>query len=257
MSHHLQTSCQRSAVRSRRNWRLAALASAAAIIVSAGTAQAQTIGVQFLDTKKGSTLTVTSPTANGDFFAGQLSHALSNPLGGTPVDLAGTRSTFCIELAQFVSSSLITYAYLDTNSGSIYTGIQPYDSRITAAVWMFSRFGQLASTTTNNNVAAAMQLALWEVMTDWDPVLGRSSLSIDSGAFSATKTNSNAINGALLTQLNLYLDGAVPGVGLPRDVAVLVSDTAQDQITFVPTPGAGLIAAAGAAVLLGRRKRHV
>jgi len=257
MSHHHQTSCQRTAVRSRRNWHSAALASAAAIFAIAGTAQAQTLGVRFLGTNKGSALTVTSPTTNGNFFAGQLSHALSNPLGGTPVDLVGTRNTFCIELAQFVSSSVITYAYLDTNSGSIYTGIQPYDSRITAAVWMFSRFGQVASNTTNNDVAAAMQLALWEVMTDWDPVLGRSSLSIDSGAFSATKTNSNAINGALLTQVNLYLDGAVPGIGLPQNVAVLASNTAQDQITFVPTPGAGLIAAAGAAVLLGRRKRHV
>ena len=223
--------------------------SALVLLCFAGAASAQTIDVRFVGSGAGESITVTSPSVNGGLFAGQLRHELSNPLGGTPVDMAGTRNTYCIDLGQYVATNTTTYAYLDTNAPSIFTGNAAIDARLTAISWLFSRDGAAASSTSDNAVAAGMQVALWEVITDWDPNVGRASLDLGSGAFMA------GASPAVLAQANAFLDNAIPGLGLPADVAILADGVFQDQITLVPTPGAALVAGTGILWMMGRRRR--
>ena len=222
--------------------------SALALLCFAGAASAQTIDVRFVGAGAGESITVTSPNVNGGVFAGQLRHELSNPLGGTPIDLAGTRNTYCIDLGQFVSGNTTTHAYLDTNAPSIFTGDPVVDARLTAISWLFSRDGAAASSTGDNVIAAGMQVALWEVITDWDPSVGRTSLDLGNGAFMAGASL------AVLVQANAFLDSAIPGLGLPANVAILADGVFQDQITLVPTPGAALVAGTGILWMVGRRR---
>jgi hypothetical protein len=94
-----------------------------------------------------------------------------------------------------------------------------------------------------------MQVALWEVITDWDPSVGRASLDLGSGSFMA------GASPAVLAQANAFLDDAIPGLGLPVNVAILADGVFQDQITLVPTPGAAMVAGTGMLWMVGRRRR--
>lgn len=219
-----------------------------AVLSLAGAASAQTMDLSFLGTSAGSSVTVTAPGHNGGTFAGQIRFNFANPQGGTPSSFVGNQISFCIELPQGVSSSARTYNYVPTTSPAFVTGNSTTDARRAAVAWLFERHGNQA-TSGNNTVAAAMQLAIWEVMNDWNPATGRASLDLSSGNLTST------VSGATLTQANAFLDDAIPGIGLPTGVAIWTNNNVQDQITVVPTPGAGVIAAFALAGMVGRRRR--
>lgn len=222
------------------------------LVGAAGLASGQTVEAKFLGTGVGDNVKVTTGSGSSNLFAGQLRYQLQNPLAAPP-ELTGNRNTFCIDLGQFVSGSFQVYSYLD--GSSVFTADPVFNDRIRSAAWMFSRYGGAAVTSTSTVETAAMQLALWEILTDYNPNLPGKGLDITSGNFSASKTSGSSLSSALVTQVNVLLNDAAPGVGMPSNVAFLSNGTYQDQITIVPAPAAGVLAGAG---ILGyglRRRR--
>lgn len=225
------------------------LAVAAALVSAAGLANADMITVQFTGTQRGQNVRIASPGHNGNVFAGQLKHTLSNG----PAELNGAWITYCTDLAQYVSSNPAQYEVVDV---ALVPGYAPMGADKAAAVrdlYIYAAGSQL-STTTSNDLATAFQLAVWEVITDFNAAGSNYGLSITSGAFSATRTNGNALASGITTQLNSLFAAIGNQPSSPIALLGIKSANHQDQLIPIPAPGAAALAGLGVLCLSARRR---
>lgn len=226
--------------------RIAALAA----LAIAGIANADVIDARFTGTQKGSTVRVDSPYFDGNVFAGQLKHTLSNG----PAELNGNWITFCTDLAQHVTSNTREY---DIVSVSMLPDNDPMGEAKAAAIrdlYIFANGSQL-TTTTSNDLATAFQLAVWEIVLDFNnnPEAGYG-LSVTAGDFRARKTSGSPLSSGVMTQLN-NLFGAIGDMPeSPISILGIRSGDYQDQIIPVPAPGAAALAGLGVLLVAGRRR---
>jgi len=225
------------------------LSAAAALALAAAGASADVISVQFTGTQSGQSVKIASPSYNGNVFAGQLKHTLS----AGPAWLNGNWITYCVDLAQHVTSSAQTY---DIVSVSSLPDSSPMGLAKAAAIrdlYVYSNGAQL-TTGTSNDYAAAFQLALWEIVTDYNPSVTGGNLSLTAGSFTAKKTDGSALaTGVTSVASTLFSKiGAAPES--PITLLGLRSGTAQDQVIPVPAPGAATLAGLGLLAIAGRRR---
>lgn len=221
----------------------------AVFVAASGIAQAEMIEARFTGTQKGSTVRVTSPDLTGNTFAGQLKYSLSDG----PEDIIGDWVTFCSDLAQRTNGSDRWYDIVPVSSlpGSAPMGEAKADA--IRDLYIFSAGSQLTSTT-SNNLATAFQLAVWEIINDFDANAPGYNLSITSGLFSATKTNGDALPSGITTELN-SLFGAVGNTpNAPVSLMGLRSGSYQDQLIPIPAPGTAALAGLGALCFISRRR---
>jgi len=222
----------------------------AALLATADAAQADTIGVVFTGTQRGQNVAIDSPWHDGNVFAGQLKHTLSNGTGASSA-LNGHWITFCTDLNQYVTQSVQSY---DVVSVSSMPDNQPMGALKAAAIADMYTYaaGSHLLTTTSNDLAAAFQLAVWEIVIDYTAAAGHN-LSITSGSFQATATGGSALTAGVSTQLsNLF--AAVGNVSGTTSLIGVRSGSSQDQL--IPVPAAGPLALAGLGLLcVARRKR--
>lgn len=224
-----------------------------AIVLLAGAAQADTINVRFTGTGAGSNVHVASPGFSGNVFAGQLKHTLS---GGTGAAAAfdGDYLTYCTDLAQHVTGSTKSY---DVVSITQLPDSSPMgDAKANAIRSIYSAANSAQSVVgASNDLATAFQLAVWEIVTDFNPAASNSGLSITGGSFLATTTNGGSLSGGILSQLNTLFAAALAGAG-GTDLVGIRSGQYQDQILpiAVPAPGAAALASLGLLCMTGRRR---
>lgn len=228
---------------------------AAVVAAAAGAASADTVNAKFVGTGKGANVKIIGPGVNQNVFAGQLKHELS---GGTGLGamLNGTYVTYCSDISQYVTSTTKTYTVLPVEQ---VPGASPMGLNKASALRNLYTFGagaQLLNTATND-YAAAFQIAVWEIVHDYNSNLGVSSLSLTGGSFQAKNTNGNALPSGIATQLNTLFAGIfnLPEGANPVDIAGISHATAQDQIVTVPTPGALALAGTGGLLFIKRRRK--
>jgi hypothetical protein len=195
----------------------------------------------------GRNVNVTHGTTTGNVFAGQIRLTLSNSTG---FDLNGTWTSFCTELNQHIEVGGAAQTYtvlpvhdLPTPSAGMGTTRADAIARMYAAA-NFAQFG------TNNDIAAAFQISVWEVSMDYDGTSG--SLNTNSGTFKGNSL-SDAISGHVAT----FLSAAANTGGTMSSIIGIGSTTKQDQIldlsNGIPAPGA--MALLGLAGIVGTRRR--
>lgn len=228
---------------------------AAAVVAAAGAAQADTIDVRYLGTGRGSSVRITHAGGTQNVFAGQLRHTLTNGTG-LGATLHGTWVTFCTDLNQRVSSSTRTFDVVSVAQLPNWGAMGVARANAIRDMYAFANGSQLLSTA-SNNLAAAFQLAVWEVVTDFNPSVGVASLSLASGGFRATKTDGSAFSSTLMNHVNSLFGsiGAAPAGGGNVNILGLRSGTTQDQIVPIPAPGAFALTSLGCICLAGRRRR--
>lgn len=231
-------------------------ATAAVIAALAGAATlagADTIDVRFTGTGRGQQVRVTHPGGTMNVFAGQLYHELTNGSGPLGDEIEGTWATYCTDLTQYVTSTVRTYDVVDV---ALVPNVSPMGVARADALrdlYAFSN-GLQGQTGASNDYAAAFQLAVWEIVTDYNAGVGLSSLSITSGSFRATKTDGSALSAGVSAALNTFF-GAIGAEGPGASLLGLRSSSAQDQIIpIVPAPGPIALAGLGA-LCLGMRRR--
>jgi hypothetical protein len=216
-------------------------------------ASADFVDVVYAGTGAGSNVKVSSPVRNGDVFAGQIKMTLSNSTG---VDLNGNWIAYCTDLGQNVSGGSTTYEVLPVASLPMGGGMGAAKAAAIGDLYAFAAGSQLTNTT-SAALATAFQLAIWEIVHDFDANAAGFGLNVTSGTFSATKTDGSALSAAVMGHLASLF--AAIGTTNGATLLGLGHPSAQDQILevsgFVPGPGVLACSAIGLIIRGARRRR--
>lgn len=226
---------------------------ALATVAVAASANAGFVDMKFLGTSEGSNVRTTHFGDTRNVFAGQLRHRIANGAGAEAA-LNGDHRTFCADFYQFVSSSYTPYEVVEIEFVPNALPMGNVKAGALRSIYTASGAAALASNA-SSSLAAAFQLAIWEIVTDFDG--SAASLSITTGHFSATKTDGNVLSSSINNHLATLFAAAVSSnEGVPNLVG-LRSDCAQDQLVMgfsIPTPGTAVLAGLGI-LCVGRRRR--
>lgn len=226
---------------------------AAAIIAAASSvASADVINVRYLGHGSGRSVEIQSPGIDGDVFAGQLRHELSGATGAS-AQYNGTWLTYCTDLFQYVSSSTRAFELvpLPVVPGSAPMGVEKAEA--IQRLYTFAEGDQLLAGA-SNDLACAFQLAVWEIVCDYNPSQANFGLNMTSGSFRAARTDGSPLWSGVTSHLTNFFD-AVKIESMPlTSVVAVTSGTYQDQIIPIPTPGAVALAGLGGLCLLRRRR---
>ncbi len=218
-------------------------------------AMAQSVMMKFNGTGTGSNVRVTFGTTTSDVFVGQLKHSITGPTNTDP-RLNGNFVTYCIDLSQVVSSQNRSFDVVQLNSAPSILGDKAM--RASALESLFANVGNAPLMwNTSNDYAAAFQLAIWEIINDFDSSKTNAGLDITGGEFTARRTNNSALTSGMMNNLNTFLGFARAGTSMPQSNSLLgiASATNQDQVTMIPTPAAAALAGLGMGLIAARRRR--
>jgi hypothetical protein len=234
--------------------RTAFLASAAALAVTAA-ATADIVDVRFTGTGLGRNVRTSYLGNSQNVFAGQLHHQFSDGTGEASL-LDGPLITYCSELTEYVTNSSREYELTSLPLAPNSDPMGAVSAQALTDIWDFADGLQFATQNTGDNrdFAAAFQIAVWEVVHDYDGSLA--SLDTNAGDLTVTRTNGQALSGGIATQLS-GLFGAVGGNSSFDGLRVVTRAGSQDQVVVVPTPGALALCLAAFVPLAGSRRRRV
>ncbi len=211
----------------------------------ASAASADTVQAQFTGTGYGQNVSVSQDSgANfGNVFAGQLQYTLSSSSGPTYY-LNGQWISFCTELGQFTNGNNQLYTVMDVADLPIPgAGMGAAKAGMVAQLFTAAAGSQYSA---SNDLASAFQLAVWEIVNDYD---GSTLASMDLG----TGIFRGNVNGTIGGMVSTFLSGAF-NASSGADIIGLGSETYQDQLIEVPAPG--VLALLGFAGLSAPRRRR-
>lgn len=233
--------------------KMRSITTAAVVLGVAGVAAADTVDLRYTGPGAGQSYSINAGGSNSDVFAGQLNFLASDGTGAG-ASLNGTLRSFCIDvlepLAPFASGAQ-TYDLNDladapvTNAGDPAMGAAKADA--IARMYTFAAGQQFGA---SSDYAAAFQLAVWEVIADFD-----TTLDLGDGDFEVTSAVSTSVSDIVDD-----LFGAAADLSISEaNVGALTNRGLQDQIyqVVIPLPGAAGLAAVGLAGvgLVGRRRK--
>lgn len=231
---------------------------AAIAALGAGSAAlADTVDVKFLGAGQGRVIKFDLNGKRHNVFAGQLEHRFSNGTG-VGARFEGDLLTFCTDLMEHVSQDTDTFDVVDPQFAP---NPAMGEARADALrdIYAFAGGAQLARGA-DRDFAAAFQLAVWEIVYDFDSDEGRSSLDVESGAFESYKRNGSRLSTAIRDHL-ADLFAAVGSFEERGDFGLfaVTNNGKQDQLVgtpMVPLPTPGALAFAGLLGVAGARKRR-
>ena len=228
-------------------------AAAIAVAAIAASSFAGTVDVKFVGTGLGRNVQVNRNGNATNLFAGQLMHNFSNGQGDC-VSLSGTQATFCTELTEYVATNTSPFdsAALEDAPESGPMGAAAAQAVKDIYAQANGRQFATSGTVDNKDLAAAFQIAIWEVVTDYDGTAA--SLDVTAGDLKVTKMDGSDLSAGVAD----YLAELFGAVGMNADgdgIFAVVNDCYQDQIVMVPLPAAALLGAAGLGVIIWRRRK--
>ncbi len=222
--------------------------------MAASASMADGVDLRFKETGAGSNVKIQYGSTSQNVFSGQLLHEFSNGTG-IMADIQGDFFTYCTDITQYVNRNGTRYEVTPLTQIPNAPGVTPMSFEQAQAIRNLfagadgAQFGESVS----NDLAAAFQLMVWEIVWDFGPGESPVDLDLSTGSFRASKTNGSSLSSGVLSQfstLRTYV-GQVSGVG---GLVGLSSGSAQDQLFVVPGPGSGVLAGMG--LLLATRRRR-
>lgn len=234
------------------NTRTGFFAAFAIFAVSAVSALADTVDMRFVGTGSGRNVRVTTPDRTFNVFAGQLRHSFSNGTGAASA-LNGELLTYCTDLTQYVSSTTRSFTVRPVGDAPVGNAMGMDKARAIASLYDYAMGTQINSTS-SADMACAFQLAVWEIVSDFNWSLGSGSLSLSTGNFRASQTNGSPVWSTVNTLLNGLFNHTNNSSFSPNGILAITSSNYQDQLIQVPAPGAAMLAGLGLTLLAGRRR---
>lgn len=227
-----------------------------AVVLMAGSAMAGTVDTQFVGTGLGRSVGI-SHNGGGrqSLFAGQLKHDFSNGTGQCE-SLDGMYRTFCTELTQYVTSSPKEYNCAELEAVPNASPMGESKAQAIRDIYAWAAGAQLTTndTSANRDLAAAFQIAIWEIVADFDGTT--SSLNVAAGNLVATQSNGNPFG----SSIDRWLTDLFAAVGLNANMDGLFAVTHtghQDQLVLVPLPAPVMLGAAGLLGVAWYRRRSL
>lgn len=227
-------------------------AAVAAAGVASGAMAADTVSMKFTGKGAGSNVKATYYSTTLNVFAGQLKHTITNGTGWSS-RLNGDRLTFCTDFNEYVTSSFKTYLVVDPRwtPNSAPMGVDKAD----AIRDIYTTAGiAISQTGLSNDMATAFQLAVWDIVADYSASTGVAGLGLSGGHFKATTTGGGSLSSSIMTKYNTLIN-SIGHTARNAPVLGLTNNGAQDQLVYVPTPGAVSLAGLGG-LLAARRQRR-
>ncbi len=228
----------------------------AAVVAAAGFASgalaADTVSMKFTGTGSGSNVKATYFSTTLNVFAGQLKHTITSGTGWS-ARLNGDHRTFCTDFGEYVTSSFKTYKVVDPQwtPNSAPMGVD----KASAIRDIYTTAGiAISQTGLNNDMAAAFQLAVWDIVADYNASIGIAGLGLSGGHFKATNTGGGSLSSGIITNYNTLIN-SIGHTARTAPVLGLTNNGSQDQLVYVPTPGAASLAGLGG-LLAARRQRR-
>ncbi len=213
---------------------LTGVALAAAITLTPSTARAESI--DFTGIGAASVVSL-GGLFNGSVYAGELNW---NWIGSAPQGFTQSFYSYCVDLLNYVQDPQV----VSVGSSSGLTGAPYTANGGAAAAWLFDTYAGAVHAAGNAVQAAALQVAIWEVLYDSASNLGSGNVILNT-------------TGAIMSLADTYL-AALAGSSYQGSTAtVLFTSGGQDQITSrVPEPATVMLLGAGMllAMALGQRK---
>jgi hypothetical protein len=236
------------------NRRTAFLASAATLAVTA-VATADIVDVRYTGTGLGRNVRTHYQGNSQNVFAGQLHHQFSEGTGEAAL-LDGPLITYCSELTEYVTGSTREYELSPLPLAPNSDPMGEVAAQALTDIWIFADGQQLLTQNTNDNrnFAAAFQIAVWEIVHDYDGSL--LSLDVEAGDLTVTKTNGQQLASNITSHLG-DLFGAVGTNSSFSGLRAVTRAGAQDQVVMVPTPGALALCVVAFVPLAGSRRRRI
>lgn len=229
------------------------IAAALATAGIASSASADVVTVKFTGTGKGQNIRMTLNGNTSDVFAGQLKHEISGAAGANAY-LNKIWTTFCTDLTEYVSSSNKSF-----NLVTVDQLMAPRPHATEKANALRSLFATAGNTAINaaatNDQGTAFQLAVWEIITDFDSSKANNGLSLTGGSFAAKQTNNSALPSSITNLVTTYFTAAA-GNSSDNSLVGIMRDGNQDQIIKVPAPGSIALMGLGGGLIFTRKRRQ-
>ncbi|MBN4052491.1 hypothetical protein JYT82_00085 [bacterium AH-315-K20] len=232
----------------------------------ASSARADIVDMYFSGAGQGQVVRIEIGERSISTFAGQLMYEITE-VTDTPTDagdgwdMLGSQAFFCTDLFQATSRDTLPYTLTGLTGVPDSAPMSLTTASAVESLFAFADQAQFAADAPDD-LATAFQLALWEVVTDFDPGAGRSSLDIAAGEFRASNPLNEPLSGSVLAQIGTLFDAVGSGQSFGGEIMALRSPVAQDQLTAVmgvpaTIPASGSLAAFGLGLLVavGRRRR--
>lgn len=223
-----------------------------AVVGLAAMASADTVNMKYLGTSLGRNVKITLNGNSSDVFAGQLLHQFSGGTGTIGSQLNGVQTTFCTDLSQFVNTNFQSYSVVGVESvPNPGTAIGLTKANMIRDLYGSANGLQFATgnNTSNNDFAAAFQMAIWSIVYN-------GSVTLNGSALTLKNTNGTAISGTLLTAFNNVATYVGSGLRNGGVVYGVTSGSFQDQLVVVPMPAPAFAAGAGLLAVAGFRRRR-
>lgn len=210
----------------------------------AAAASADPVQMHFGGTLRGNNVSIrVNGGSSYNVFAGSVIH-----------DIDGVRAvTYCIDPDQWAATGTNVFERTSIEQALAH---RSYNSE---KAWAIAELSSLAgqdiwSETASKDLASAFQIAVWEVILDYTPGMGGSSLNLGAGNFQAAGTNGQALSGSISSIVNQLFGSMQFGQTNTNHYQAFANSRHQDFMTQVPAPGAAALALMGLPLLATRKR---
>jgi hypothetical protein len=234
----------------------------AGVLALTSAACADTVDLSYTSQNYGRAIHVTLGQQQYDSFAGRLyfnATGLAGHSGSTRI------TTFCVDLLQTQSTASNPYTTSSVATLSGNTGLTNLGYAKQQAIYDIFQAAAGREYTLGLDYATAFQVAVWEVVYDYNPNLPGYGLNVATGTFRATAPGQSSLS-ASITQKVLFLLGSVGAHAGAGHIGGFRSLAFQDQVTdmdmmspaTVPLPRGVVLGLTGLGLMAaGKRRRMI
>ncbi len=219
------------------------------VLSLAGAAGAETVHLQYTGTGNGRLIRASVSSMSFNVFAGRLNHSTVWASGSQR-----SLVTFSTDLFQSVSGSMSPYTTTSVAQLSGNGGLTNLGTAKMHAVNDIFAAANGRQYTLGHDYATAFQVALWEIVYDYNASTPNHGLDVANGTFRAKQIDGTDLSASIREKI-AFLFSSVGANANVQGLMAFRSSGFGDQVTVVPLPTASWLALGGLGLAFAARRR--